>query len=94
MTLEMGEKNVSAIDKLRIKFYSKPIRNDMTFDEIAVLAESYGCIICPGSNHMKVVSKETGRVIPIPRHGKCVGEAYIKQLRDMFNEIQLILEGR
>lgn len=78
---------MSRIKKLQQKLFSNPIRNDITFDEISVLVNAYGCIIRQGGNHTCIVSIETGRVIPIPRHGKCVKEAYIKQLRDLFEEI-------
>ena len=78
---------MSKREKLKRKFYEKPIRNDMTFDEIEVLAKAYGCVIKPGGKHMRVVYPPNGTVIPIPRHGKTVEEAYIKQLRDLFDLI-------
>lgn len=84
---------MSQIKKLQKKFFSKPIRNDMTFDEIVTLASAYGCTIKQGGNHTCIVHMESGRLIPIPRHGKCVKEAYIKQLRDLFEEIGDIKEG-
>ena len=84
---------MSRIKKLRQKLFSNPIRNDMTFDEITALADAYGCKLRQGGNHTCIVSVETGRVIPIPRHGKCVKEVYIKQLRDLFEEIEEMQEG-
>ena len=80
---------MSKIEKLLEKFYKKPVPNDMTHDEIVKLAEYYGCIVVPGGNHpMKVVDKESGVVIPIPKHGKCVKEAYIIQLQELFDDIE------
>lgn len=80
---------MSQIEKLKTKFYSKPVRNDMTYDEIKSLAESYGCTVIPGGKHpMKIVDKLSGTVIPIPKHGKCVKEAYITELRNLFNIIE------
>lgn len=79
---------LSRIKKLKEKIYSKPIRNDMTFDEIFVLAKEYGCIVEPGGKHsVKIVHKESGTVIPIPRHGDTIREVYIKQLRVLFDQI-------
>ena len=80
---------MSQIEKLRKKFYSKPVRSDMTYDEIIKLSESYGCKVISCGNHpIKVVDKESGTVIPIPRHGNCVKEAYIIQLRELFDTIE------
>ena len=71
-----------------------PVRNDMTFDEIEVLARAYGCIVRSGGKHgLQIAHKASGTVIPIPRHGKTVGEAYIWQLRDLFDLIGDIVEG-
>ena len=75
---------MSKIEKLKEKFFSKPIRNDITFDEMKRLAESYGCKVMSGSKHMHVVHAETGTIVPIPRHGSTIGEAYVKQLKDLF----------
>ncbi len=81
---------MSTIGKLRKKFYEKPVRNDMTIDEIIRLAEAYGCEIRTGGNHqIRIVHKPTGRVIPLPRHGKLVKEAYIMELRELFDEIEI-----
>ena len=59
----------------------------MTFDEISKLASAYGCSVNPGGKHMHIVHVASGTVIPIPRHGNTVDEAYIKQLKDLFNRI-------
>lgn len=37
---------------------------------------------------MKVVHIESGTVILIPRHGKCVGEAYISELKALYTLIE------
>ena len=80
---------MSTIEKLRKKFYEKPVRNDMTIDEVIRLAKAYGCLALTGGNHqVRIVHKPTGRVIPIPSHGKTVKEAYIMELRELFDEIE------
>lgn len=83
---------MSKIRKLQEKFYEKPIRNDISFDEISTLAHAYGCIIESGGKHTRIVHPASGTVIPIPRHGKNVGEAYIKQLKNLFDTIGDIME--
>lgn len=83
---------MSQLQKLRDKFYSKPIRNDITFSEVETLASAYGCKVMPGGKHLRVVHIESGRIVPIPRHGKTVEEAYIKQLKDLFDLIGDIKE--
>lgn len=82
---------MSTIEKRLKKFYSKPIPNDITFEEIASLATYFGCIVANGSNHTKIVHQPSGTVIPVPRHGKTVGEAYIKQLKILFDTIKEVL---
>lgn len=80
---------MSQMEKLKRKFYSKPIRNDMTYDEIIRLAEYYGCKVMSGGKHpIKIIDVESGRLIPIPRHGKYVKEAYIIELHELFEEIE------
>ena len=79
---------MSKIEKLKQKFYRKPIPNDITFAEIEVLAKYYGCIVRAGTNHMHIVYPRLGRVIPIPTHNKHIGEVYIKQLKELFREIE------
>ena len=79
---------MSQLQKLIDRLYSKPIPNDITFDEVETLASAFGCKVMAGGKHMRVVHKPSGSVIPIPRHGKNVGEAYIKQLRDLFERIK------
>ena len=78
---------MSRIQKLKDKFYEKPIRNDLTFDEIETLAKHYGCIVRAGGNHMQIVYRPLNRIIPSPRHGKTVKEGYIKQLKELFDLI-------
>lgn len=79
---------MSTIEKRLKKFYRKPIPNDITFDEVQALAEYFGSTIVGGGNHMKIVHSSSGTVIPIPRHGKTVKEAYIKQLKVLFDKIK------
>lgn len=79
---------LSQIEKLIAKFREKPTRNDITYDEVRRIARYYGCDIKFGGKHpIIVVSKSTGRIIPIPGHGKYVKEAYITQLKELFDEI-------
>ena len=81
---------MSTLDKLKEKFNSKPIPNNITFDEVERLAKSYGCCVISGGKHSKkIVDAPSGTVIPIPMHGKNVQEAYIKELKDLFSEIEI-----
>ena len=78
------------IEKLKKKFFEKPVRNDITFDEVEKLSAFYGCIMkksC-GKHPMKVIHIGSGTVIPIPRHGKCVGEAYVAELKKLYALIE------
>ena len=80
---------MGTIEKRIKKFYRKPIPNDITFDDVEALANYFGCIIATGGNHSKkVVHKESGTVIPIPIHGKHIGEAYVKELKQLFDSIK------
>lgn len=85
---------MSQLKKLIDKFYSKPIRNDITFSEVEKLASAYGCKVMSGGKHLRIVHPESGRIIPIPRHGKTVEEAYIKQLKELFNYIGYFKEDQ
>lgn len=79
---------MSTIEKRIQKFYRKPIPSDITFDDVKALAEYYGCLVISGGNHSKkVVHVPSGTVIPIPMHGKTVKEAYIKELKKLFDNI-------
>lgn len=80
---------MSTLEKLKAKFNEKPIPNDMTFDEVERLSYAYGCRVISGGKHSKkIVDVPSGTVIPIPMHGKYVQEAYIKELKDLFAEIE------
>lgn len=80
---------MGTLEKRLKKFNRKPIPNDITFDDIEVIATYYGCIIDSGGKHgKKIVYPPLGRVIPIPMHGKCIKEAYIKELKELFSEIE------
>ncbi len=82
---------MSTIEKLKKKLGEKPVRNDMTVDEVVRLARYYGCDVLTGGNHqIRIAHKATGRVIPLPRHGKEVKEAYIIELKELFDEIEAI----
>lgn len=80
---------MSSKQKLRNKFMKKPVPNDITMDEVETFVKAYGCIFSTGGNHQKrVVYKPLGRIIPIPDHGRCVKEAYIKKIKDLILEIE------
>ena len=80
---------MSTLEKLKEKFNEKPIPNNISFDEVERLAKSYGCSVAAGGKHSKkIVDVTSGTVIPIPMHGKYVQEAYIKELKDLFAEIE------
>ena len=80
---------MSTLEKLKAKFNEKPVPNDITFDEVERLANDYGCRVISGGKHSKkIVDVPSGTVIPIPMHGKYVQEAYIKELKDLFAEIE------
>lgn len=80
---------MTAIDKRITKFYRKPIPNDITFADVEALAHHFGCEIKTGGNHsQKVIHRASGTVIPIPIHGNCIGEAYVKELKDLFDSIK------
>lgn len=80
---------MSTLEKRIKKFYRKPIPNDITFDDIEALASYFGCQIIAGGKHSKkVVHVPSGTVIPIPMHGKNIGEAYVKQLKILFDSIK------
>lgn len=53
------------------------------------MAKIYDCIVLIGGNHqIRIVHKKSGTVIPIPHHGKCVNRVYVKELNELFNEIE------
>ena len=80
---------MSTLEKLKEKFNEKPIPNNISFEEVERLAKSYGCGVAAGGKHSKkIVDAASGTVIPIPMHGKYVQEAYIKELKDLFAEIE------
>lgn len=80
---------MSTIQKRIKKFYGKPIPNDITFDDVEALAHHFGCDVVTGGNHSKkIVHKESGTVIPIPMHGNHIGEAYVKELKNLFDSIK------
>ncbi len=80
---------MSSIQKRIAKFYEKPMPNDISYMDIIAIAKHFGCIVSGGGKHpLHIISKELGRVIPIPCHGKTVKEAYIKELKELFDEIE------
>ncbi len=81
---------MSTIEKRIQKFYQKPIPNNITFADVQALASHYGCEVQTGygKHGVKIVYKPLGTIIPIPIHGKYIKEAYVKQLKDLFDSIQ------
>ena len=80
---------MSTLEKLKEKFNEKPIPNNISFDEAERLARYYGCVVAAGGRHSKkIVDVPSGTVIPIPVHGKYVQEAYIKELKELFAEVE------
>lgn len=85
---------MSKIEKLLEKFFEKPVRNDLTVDEAIRLAKYFGCLILTGGNHqVRIAYKPTGTVIPLPQHGKTIKEAYVIELKKLFEEIKSIQAG-
>lgn len=85
---------MSTLDKLKARFEAKPIPNDISFDEVERLSRAYGCSVVSGGKHSKkIVDVPSGTVIPIPMHGKYVQEAYIKELKILFAEIESRRKG-
>ncbi len=81
---------MSSIDKLRKRLYSSPTPKDLTLDEILRLAKYYNCYVRTGGNHQKtIVSKATGMIVPLPQHDKEVKQAYVRQLRELFNDEEM-----
>lgn len=79
---------MSQIDKLREQFFKKPTPIDIPFSDVERLFTNKGCLILSGGNHLKVVHKESGTVIPIPTHDKFVQDVYIKQLKKLLIKIE------
>ena len=80
---------MSQIEKLKRKFFEKPVRNDITINEVKKLAAHYGCEVLSGGNHpIKICHRKTGTIIPIPQHSDTVKEAYIAELKELFTEIE------
>lgn len=75
-------------EKLLKKFYRKPVPNDITFQEVCTIASHFGCVVRTGGTHVKIAYKPLGAIVPIPRHGNCVEEAYICQLKSLFDRIK------
>ncbi len=80
---------MSKIEKLKGKFFEKPVRNDITMKEVEKLARAYGCDVLTGGNHqIRICHIESGTIIPIPQHGNTVKEAYIAELKSLFEMIE------
>ena len=85
---------MSTLEKLKKKWYEKPVRNDITINERVRLARAYGCDILTGGNHqIRIVYKPLGVVIPLPCHGNTVKEAYIIEFKELISEIESLGGG-
>ena len=72
---------MSKNEKLLSKFLERPIRTDITLDEVKKLAKIIGAEILIGGRHsVHFVDRKSNTVIPIPVHGNTVGAAYINQI--------------
>lgn len=78
---------MSSFEKLKKKFKKKPVPNDLTLRDVEILAGHYGCRIANGGKHVQLVSDDPRVRIPIPLHGKFIGEAYVKQLAELFAQL-------
>ena len=80
---------MSKIETRLKRFYMKPVPNNITMRDVNVLAMYFGCIIRNGGKHgVKVVHIPSGTVIPIPIHGKYIKEAYVKELKKLFDMLK------
>ena len=86
---------MTSFNKSRARIFQEPIHNDITQDQLIVLAEQYGCIIKTGGNHQKRIvyippdgSPVQRKVIPVPSHGKSVPEIVIKEFKQLIIEIE------
>ena len=71
---------MSTDEKLLAKILEKPTRNDITIDELISVAPLMGFEVCGGGKHpIHLFHKCTGKIIPIPVHGKCVKAVYIRE---------------
>ncbi len=80
---------MSSIEKLKKKFYSTPVRNDITIEEVERLAKYYNCSVLTGGNHqIRIANPKKGMIVPLPQHDKSVKPPYIRQLRELFEDIE------
>ena len=80
---------MSSIQKRIEKFYKKPIPSDITYEDVKAIAKHFGCIVTGGGKHpLHILHLPTGMMVPIPCHGKTVKEAYIKELKELFDRIE------
>lgn len=63
---------ISSIEKLREKFYKKPIAKDLTFNDAKRLLEYYGCIFTDssGGSHFAVKHSGVRGTLTLPRHAQ------------------------
>lgn len=80
---------MSTFEKRLEKFNRVPVPNDITFEDVEAIASHYNCVVLNGGKHgFKIAYKPLGIIIPIPRHGNTVEEAYIRELKKLFLKIQ------
>lgn len=72
---------MSKSEKIINRFLEKPVRTDITVEEVKAVAGVIGAVIETGGKHsVHFIHEKSGTVIPIPTHGKTVGAAYIRQI--------------
>lgn len=79
---------MSQFDKAWEKFVRIPIPKDITFEELTFIVNHFGFEIQNDGKHVKVRHRQANIRIPIPIHGKTVGPAYIKQVKEAISSIK------
>ena len=81
---------MSTIEKLKDRFYADRVPNDMTTAEICRLADHYKCIVWTGGNHQIAIrNPRTGKKVPLPQHSDTINPAYIRELRELFDDEEM-----
>lgn len=83
---------MSKRDKLLKRFFTERPPSDITWPELAAVAEIFGCHALQRSRHRAIVhSTDPKWVFPIPVHsdGEPIKRIYIVELRELFRSIRL-----
>lgn len=82
---------MASIDKLLTKFNRKPVPNDITYSELIRIAKHYRLSVKePNGKHPLKIAYPGIMVVPIPKHGKCVKEVYIEQIKNLIEQVKMI----